>query len=178
MVDDFDPIMAVKRAAMLAVTKESADFNLRELQRWYSETFCTELEKVEELPVEVVALHYFEVLYKRMSPEDREIEMRLLSETEDQRLDRLRKEELNSDSDDAFLRKIEEETAKIAIATKAVTKALETAIPGILDSSKPIAVEGQPLQSAVTKIPEGIDMEFVGEDELDDWDILGPPRKQ
>ena len=176
---EFDSILAVKRAAMLAVQKDTSEYNMREIQRWYSMSFSTRLEDVEALPIEDVCQHYFEVKYRDLTPEERDQEMRLLIETKDQRQDRLRREE---DDDRDFAREVEEE--ELRKATKAnLAMAQELAdtrasIAEALEDPKPISDFEK--ETGLKEIPEGIEMEFISDEEMDEmseWDVMGPPPK-
>ncbi len=179
---EFDAILAVKRAAMLAVTNDTSEFNMREIQRWYSMCFSTRLEDVEALPIEDVCLHYFEVKYKEMTPEDRENEMRLLVETKSQRLDRLRREE---DDDEDFLKSVEaEEIKKLTQKNLAIAQELAETRAAIADTpEEEHASLGDDIKQKIAESAEGIQMEFISEEEMDEmgeWDILGsppPPKK-
>jgi len=50
--------------AMQAVVKEVGDYNLRHIMRWYSRTFHTPLHMVEDIPLEDVLRHYYEVQFE------------------------------------------------------------------------------------------------------------------
>jgi hypothetical protein len=184
-VADFDPILAIRRAAMLAVHREPVEYKVREIQRWYSETFHTPLEAVEEMDFERVALHYFERMYRDMTPEEREDEMRTLSETEEQRLDRLRREEADKVSDEDFLKQVKADAENAANAARTLAGQLKKMPPGEQEPIVPVPVMGSAIPTTFADqpskaLPEGIDMKFVSEEEMEEmgnWDLFGPATR-
>lgn len=174
-----DPLKIIKIEALYALLKDTADYNLRSMQRWFSREFNTALHVVEDLDIEYVAMHWFECEYERMTPEEREEELRKLTETDVERIDRLRKEESDKGGDDEFLKQTIEEAKK---ATKNLVDAIRD------PNAQPIApvpvMGGQsafnepvPIPAIPTKVPEGIKMEFGNPDEnFEDWDLFGPRK--
>ncbi len=177
-----DALKATRILAMRAVLKSESDveYQLREMQRWFSREFHTELTIVEDLPIEYVAQHYYECLYADMKPEDREDVMKELIETEAQTSKRLRDEEAAAHDDDDFF---EQQVASAANAAKGLANALE----GVAKDQAPIIpvpVMGSTIPTSFDgdkpdKIPEGIKMDFISEEEMEevnDWDLFGPVK--
>lgn len=183
----FDPILAIRRAAMVAVHRETFEYRIREIQRWFSETFHTPLAAVEDMEFEYLCMHYFERTYRDMDAGEREDELRELCLTEDQRIEKLRREEADKISDAEFLQQVKAEAERAAAGVRKLAGKLanlpreeqEPIVPvPVMGSSIPTTFQEQS-QSAL-KVPEGIEMQFVSEEEMDDmegWDLFGPPKK-
>ncbi len=183
---DFDPILAVRRAAMVAVHRDTVEYRLREIQRWFSETFSTPLEAVECMAVEEVCMHYFERLYRDMPPEEREDELRELMLTEAQRIEKLRRDEADKLSDADFLQQMKAEAEAVAKNARGLAGKLQNMSQGDQGPIVPVPVMGSSIpttfqdQGEAIKLPPGIDMQFVSEDEMGDmegWDLFGAPTR-
>lgn len=91
--------MAVERLknlqlqALRAVVKPDDEALFRFVCRWYSEKFCTPLMEVYDLPIDFVLQHYFEDQYESMTVEERHAKAMELLESQEQRQERLRREE-------------------------------------------------------------------------------------
>lgn len=179
-----DPLKVIQIEALYALTKDTPEYNLREMQRWYSEKFNTPLHVVEdELEPERVALHYYECKYNDMTPEEREDEMKRLTETDTERMERLRKEEADSVNDDEFLKQTIEEAKKATGALRGLASVArdpndqEPIIPvSVMGTNKPTTFNEHPPAPPI-KIPEGIQMDFSGaEDDVGEWDLFGPQK--
>ena len=74
--------------------EDTDEYRLRDICRWYSETYATPLWVVEyELPIEHVLQHYYEVQYHNMNHISRRDAARLLIESAKEKEDRLKKAE-------------------------------------------------------------------------------------
>lgn len=197
---DLDLLKAIRLCAFGAVKDKAPDYVLRLIFRWYSKTFHTPLEEVDDLPVEHVLTHYFEERYEAMDEAELDQEDESLRETHDERLARERQEvdkKVAADADDdEFYRQVQERAARAEAERIAAVEAaglapnlprppdrpFQAAAPPTREMvSKPVTLSGEGL--APRPVPENITMTFVDEDELGDldtWDIMGappPPKK-
>ncbi len=185
--EDLDLLKAIRLCAFGAVKERDSDYILRHIFRWYSREFHTELEKVEEIPLEKVLTAFFECRYENMEDEDLDEEDSRLRETYAERLEREAREKAESEDDDEFFR----ETVKEAATVNAKRSLDEPMADPDLDRPMFLPIMGEKLpqsfkqiadsmESKLKTVPAEVKMEFVSEDELDaldDWDILGPPSK-
>ena len=98
-----DSVKAIQLIAMNNIIKQPPDYRLRVLQRWYSKTFFTPLQEVEEIPLEDLLLHFYECQYAELEEPERKEELDLLLESPEDKLKREQKEYENrykSDKDD------------------------------------------------------------------------------
>lgn len=188
--EDLDLLKAIRVLAFDAVKNKDSDYLLRHIFRWYSREFHTPLPEVEEMPLEEVLTHFFECRYEGMEDEDLEAEEKRLAETREERLQREEKEKLDDEDADAFFRDVKAES-KTQLAKLGTKRKLDEAMDDPdLDRPVLLPIMGEKLpqtfQQVVEKmeptlksVPPEIKMEFMSDAELgdlDDWDILGPPR--
>lgn len=188
--EDLDLIKAFRLCAFGAVKEKDSDYILRFIFRWYSREFHTELEAVDDIPLEKVLTAFFECRYENMNDEDLEEENEKLRETKAERLLREAAEKDDIDDDEAFFRETVAE-AKVASA-KTPKRSLDGPMNDPdLDRPVLLPIMGEKLPQSfqqfadridpkLKNVPPEIRMEFVSESELadlDDWDILGPPSK-
>lgn len=148
--------------------KQDPEYQLREMSRWFAREFNYKLHEVDDIPIETIALHYFEHHYKHnLTPEEREEELRYLTSTEDDLADQKK-------ADDEFLAKTIREAQVIANKGKELASQLKQ-LSGPTPTVEQIKAElNQPQPS--------ISMQFVDPKELEameEWDILGDtsPKK-
>lgn len=186
---DLDLLKCIRLLAWDAVENRPSDYLLRHIFRWYSERYHTPLHEIPDLPLEDVLQTYFEVRYEELPDELREDEEERLRETREERLAREAAEKDAEADDDAFFRQVQAEAA----AQRAQAPKLDEKLPA---SERPLMVAAPTMgevlpthfaevaQSADPKIkavPPEIHMTFVGDgelDDLDDWDVCGPPSKK
>lgn len=182
--EDLDLLKALRLLAFRAVEKPDHEYILRHICRWYSRQFYTPLAEVEDIPLETLLTHFFEVQVEEMSDEDREELRAKLCETRAERVARETEEAAKAVEDDEFLRMVQAEAkAQNAKFEAAKSQAKPDDAPIV-----PVSIMGQNLPTTFTDIkdapvrplPPDIKMTFVPESELenlDEWDLLGPPKK-
>lgn len=169
---DLDAILATRIEALWNVTrptdKQPSEYIYREMARWYSREFNYKLHEVDDVPIETIALHYYESHYGNMTPEERDEEIRKLTQTEEER-------QAERIADDDFLKNV-----ALKEVEKAAKKAKpESAVKKVVEDIKKITEE---VKEGVDRLKEElakpeIDMKFVSPEEMeamDDWSILGP----
>jgi len=97
---------SIRKLAMLAVIEPDASAFLRRISRWFSQTFHTPLNEVEDLPTGYILQHYYEHTFEQMESKDRHNLIIELLESPSERADRKRKQE---SEDDQFLAQMEKE---------------------------------------------------------------------
>lgn len=171
-----DLLGAIRKCALAEVVAEesSADYRLRRIFRWYSIKFSTPLHVVEELPIQHVLQHFFEVQYETKYDdgelEDLEQERVVLTETDDQRKERLAREAKKREEEEAFMRQVAAEEAAKAkpVGPKDGESGLPTAVPTA--QKLPTAIKTDLADNIPEKleIPPDISMKFdVNENDLD-----------
>ena len=154
---------AIRIRAYRAVTGPlTRDYMYRRIMRWYSKTFSTPLSQVEEFPVEDVLQVYYEETYEEMDEEQRQGELSLLLQTDEDLLE-ARAEE---DEFDLEAWTVEREIAK----EEKKKEAKKTELKLKQSSSKIANVEPQRLINEVQKSsspwddapasPQGMSMSF------------------
>lgn len=92
----------IKIIAFSEVQKNTAEYRLRSVYRWYSRAFATPLHMVPSLPFTDVLTAYFEDQFENMDAEDLEAERKLLTETVDQKAARIAEEEAVANAEVEF----------------------------------------------------------------------------
>lgn len=165
---------ATRIIAMWNVTrapeKQDPEYQLRQMSRWYAREFNYKLHEVDEVPIETIAMHYWEDYYQNLPPEDREEEMNLLVSSEED-LENQKK------ADDEFLAKTIREAQEAAKKGRDLADRLKKL-------GKPADVVRQPTAEEIkAELNQPvISMQFVDPKELEaqeEWDILGDtsPKK-
>lgn len=133
-----NPYRALQIQALLAVIEQDPEYEIRRILRWYSKVFSTPLHQVEELPLEDVVRAYYEEKFESLDPEALERIREELLETEEERYERLKREDSeNADAETyAKIAEAEEEEAKRKTAAK---KAAEKAALPKVERQKPLA---------------------------------------
>ena len=112
-----DLLSAIRRCALWDVlSSEDDSFRLRRIYRWYSKTFNTPLHEAEKLPIAYVLQHFYEDHYESLLSADKleelEEERIVLTETEEERKEREKRELEDKFGDEEFARQAEEEMKK------------------------------------------------------------------
>lgn len=157
-----DPVHAIKLLALEAVKKETADYNIRVVLRWYSKTFHTPLPIVEKMPIYEVLQHYFEEMYAGMEPDKLHEELIELTETDEERRERLRLEAADEARGDQFYKKLVD-AAKAANAAKEAAQEIKKQI-------QQAVVNKDELQPVTMKFD--VDEESTDEDREKAWDLF------
>lgn len=112
-------IESARVRALRCVLEDGPEYRLRQIQRWYSRSFSTPLAEVNALPLEEVIGAYFEDAYGKLEGEDLEKEVALVVETAEESRRRVLDEGQGDASDDAFFKKVQEESKAAAQSLKA-----------------------------------------------------------
>jgi hypothetical protein len=167
----YDAIMA---SALDAVMRETPDYVVRRIQRWYSAKFATPLMQVADIPFEVVLQHFYEEQYADLEPDDREKERIRLTESDEERAKRIAKEDEQSFEEHEFV-KLQEALEMDRRNREGSAPKVET--PKIPTGALP---EAKLVTPSVAPIPEGITMKFMDEESFEDLlegSGLTPPSK-
>jgi hypothetical protein len=195
-----DFVHAIQLAALRDVLNQrqrnpvsDPDFFQRHVMRWYSKTFFTPLDQVEQLPLVDILRAFFEERYENMKEEDLEQERAdLLKTDEDRQKDARQKDQAEYDMYDAVLwAKRSEELARKRKTEKEKRKTMRRQGLQVDDPTPKSGLNaGLSRQAELVSIsdlkvlkqaPESVSISFVSsEDELDlDRDSLGllaPPK--
>jgi len=138
---------AIRLVALRNVIRQDGHYILRYIQRWYSKTFATPLDQVDDLPLEDVLMAYFESYYEEMKEEERAKEIETLLETEEQRQARERAEDVDQAEREEFAKfTVAEDERK---AKKKATEAEKKKIENVVDPRAP-----KPLRPAPREEPD------------------------
>ena len=88
----FPNTKSAQYAALRAVIDPDTYAHYRKICRWFSRTFATPLMQVYDLPSDFVMQHYLEEQYEALTHDERRNMLIELTETPEQRIERLRKE--------------------------------------------------------------------------------------
>lgn len=92
---------------------KTSEYGERLLCRWYSKEFHTPLPEVEKLDTSYILLHYWECHYADIEEERLNYDAVILTETQEEKVERLRKEEEEKKVEQMFLKQAEEEAKRI-----------------------------------------------------------------
>lgn len=167
-----DLYTAIRIRAFRSVQVADKEYLIRSMLRWFSKTFFTPFETVEAMPLEDVMQAFYEEKYASMSEDDLEAEREELLVTDEQKLKRIMDEEASDAEMFEMARAIAEDEAKkkagkkTADATKGqeMISPLRHPVPGLLKQVREAPQANLP--DASTKMPPGISMTFMEEDEL------------
>ena len=176
---DLDLLKALRICAFHSVKNRDSDYVLRHIQRWYSRTFATPLEEVDDIPVEDLLRHFFECRYEEMEEEDLDHELMLLTETDAERKVREDKEHQDSVDDDEFFNEIKEKAKKENRKFDPNAADQEPIIPVKTLGSNKETTFAEPEKKNL--LPEGFEAAFMSDDELGDldpWNVLGKKEKK
>lgn len=90
----FPSTKAAQYAALKAVIDPDTFADYRKICRWFSRTFVTPLVEVYDLPSDFVLQHYLEDQYEALTHEERRDKLIELTETPEERIERMRRQEL------------------------------------------------------------------------------------
>lgn len=168
---------AIRARALFNVLKPNQDYYVRRIFRWYSKTFHTPLEEAFNMPIEIILSHYFEEYFEGLEQEDLDDQLVEMTETDEQRKERLAFEDYDSASEHELLEmsrkqnlaKMEDKTKKIAGVAKSgpkpVTNQLPDQITTLNQSLKEIT---DTIKKEMESDPLEIDMDFKEEKVTDD----------
>lgn len=171
-MDLYEALMA---KALRSVMKPDHDAFLRHVKRFVSKTFHTSLSAVEDLDEEELLTAYYEETFEQMSDEDREDLYDRLTETDEERAVRERKERAAETKDDEFFDNLNREVASGTIRGPPKEK------PKLHRFSKPVP---RPVkEEKPPPPPPDIHMSFGEPDpnlppEWAEMDPLRPPHKK
>lgn len=152
---------------MLAVIQRPAEYHIREIFRWYSETFHTPLKEVDTLPFDEVLQHYFERHYRDLEGPDLDQELVRLARTEEEQAEFERKERLNQTEDSENFNDLRKQLDEARKAGQSLADTLKK--PAKPDSKA--VLTPKPLEKMPEKLPEGIQMNFTDDGGADDPDV-------
>lgn len=174
------------------------DYELRKIFRWYSKTFCTPLDRVEELPIVDILSAYFEETYEELAAEDPSAppgsgmkrlmaEKNLLLEAPED-LKRRQKEADEEDLDlhlmgqDEVDRQIEQSKTNAIRKLEDATNMLQGLSNRPIQRDKEAQLVTTPI-SRMTEVPQDIHLTFSDEDiDLDSdpmtFGLLDPPKSK
>jgi hypothetical protein len=107
-----DLYKAIRTIALREVMKETGEYQVRNVQRWFSKTFHTPLLQVEELPLEYVLQHFYESRYEDLDEADRDKERISLIESPEEAAKRVAEENYEQFSMLEFEKFAEEQVVK------------------------------------------------------------------
>lgn len=188
---DLDLLKAIRLLAWDSVKNRPSEYLMRHIFRWYSERFHTPLHEVDDLPLEDVLQHYFEVRYEELPDELSDDEEEHLRETREERLAREANEAAEKEDDDAFFRQVQAEAAAQRAKAPKLDEKLQPAERPLMIAAPTMgevlpthfAEVAQGAEPKIKEVPPEINMQFVDEnafDNIDDWDVTGPvtlPKK-
>lgn len=162
---------AISVIALRGVLTDDAEYRLRKIFRWYSRTFATPLHEVEDLPVEDVLLAYFETSFEDMKAEEIKEQIRLLTETNEERIAREKAEEEQTTremTDEEFLRQAEAQAREKKLRKEKKAKEDAQLLSNLLE--EPVApVEPKPEPPAMPEpVEPEIDRTFESSNLLDE----------
>jgi hypothetical protein len=170
---------AIKARALYSVLKPDTDYYVRRIYRWYSKTFHTPLEEVFDLPIEMILREYFEEYFEGLEEEDLDGQLEEMTETEDQRKERLAFEDFDSKSEHELLEMSKKQNVKLADkdakvksvakpGPKPITNKLPDSIATFNQSLKEVteAIKEE-MKSDAPLLDEEIDMKFEDDTEFE-----------
>jgi len=154
---------AIKAKALRSVLKPDTDYYLRRVYRWYSKTFHTPLETTFDLPVEFVLREYFEEYFENLEEEDLDFQLEEMTETDEQRKQRLSNEEADKKAEQDLLEMSRKQNKKVPGPSKLpeqISK-LGQVIKEVAENIK------EEMKSDPAMLPPEIDMKFESDEEFE-----------
>lgn len=178
-MEDFDRLNGIKLKALRGAWKPDRNAILRKIFRWYSKEFHTPLAEVEDLPLEDVLLHWFEVSYETLDNVERH---NLAIELLETPTERAKREMEDKSADEAFFM-LTSQKAKETQDKQKVRKQLADTVKGLKTSFKEMreTIFGEGSKKPVPSIAIGDAKEIVtvtfDDNLLDDneFDALATP---
>jgi hypothetical protein len=162
-------LTAIRIRAFRAVTAPNLEYLTRRVIRWYSKTFSTPIDRVEELPLEDIFQAYYEDHYESLDPDGREAECEDLLTTDEQRLQQILSEEAAEAEMFEMARIVAAEEAQKKARPKSGPKseeqitAMTHPVPGLLKEIKESRESDLPVSKP---LPPAIEMKFMEESDL------------
>lgn len=163
---------AIKAKALHSVLKPDTEYYIRRIIRWYSKTFHTPIQAVQEIPVEYILREYFEERYENMEEEDRDIELEEITETEEQRKERLAQEDAEKNSEHQLMEMARQTNKARKIANKNLPKTPITKLPEqiskLSETIKDVAERiKEEMKTDPQEMPPDIDMKFESDSDFE-----------
>ncbi len=127
--EPFSFIRAVQQIAMAGHLKPDVPAVYRKICRYYSKEFNTPLHEVEQLPIYDVLLHFYEDRYENMEAQERDDIKKQLARTKPERDALEAEKEDETQSDEEWIRQLEEQEAAKAKAKEPEEKMTFNASP-------------------------------------------------
>lgn len=159
---------------MRNVLKADTEYHIRRIYRWFSKTFHVNLIDAFDIPLEEVLLHFYEEKFENLDDSEREDEIAMLSETEDQRRAREENEDTEKATEDELMEmarktnesninKLKEKNQKIADLAK--PKGLPQQIQKLTRALKDVSDNiKQEMATDPEDLPPEIDLKFEDEE--------------
>ncbi len=151
-------IESIKKAALLSAIEPDGEAVLRFLFRWYSKTFHTPLQEVEDLPIEYILQHYFECQYEELNQDEKHDMIIHLLETPEERDLR---EKAEKDDEENFFKEAQAEADAGGVLKK--SKAM----------NRPIVEKALKNIKAMEKLLDDKEIKISFVDEIEDKDTMG-----
>ena len=155
---------ALRILALREVSRQTEEYQLREMYRWYARTYGLTPLEAQELPLLHVLEEYFEHEYGQLSAEELEEEKRKLLETDEEREARINQEhgiKVSEAEFAAMTKKMAEEQAKQAKPLDSVKLPVERVPAPMPEVSLDTGVPKRP-----EKLAPDITVKFASEDEF------------
>jgi hypothetical protein len=158
-----DAFRATQLQALVAVLRPDYEYRLRQVHRWYSQTFYVPLPEVSDLPIDEVLQAYYETHYEQMSAEERAEERRQLLKTPEESFDELLREE----AEEAEMYTLGQLMAaeELERRRKAQAEKQIAVIPRL--NQGPLPEADLPAAPLVTDLPPDVSITFVDDAELE-----------
>jgi len=180
-------LKAIEIQALLAVLRDDPGYGLRKTLRWYSKTFSTPLADVEEMPLEDVFQAYYEEKLGEMDEDALEGVRKELLESPEDKAERMKLEDAEQADADQYAKMVEEEEAqkKKKPAERAMDM-LKSPKQGDIVASKVaplIRKEKESNLPSPVPIPPDITMQFAVdpdefEKELEGFGLMDQPKRK
>jgi hypothetical protein len=164
--------------AVRAVMKPDGEYRLRKIFRWYSTTFHTPLHLVDDLPLEDVLTAYYEQTCEEMNDEDREILLKELLETEEEKRAKQKAKDAEEAEAFEFARRLAAEAKLEAAKAKLADVKPVVKAPSMLSAKDRREVKLPDSKPAFEKLEPDVEIKFVEagefEKELEGFGIMTP----
>lgn len=167
-----DYVEAIRAQALLDAMVGDFDFAYRRICRWFSSTFHTPLNEVEDYPIEYVLKHYFECQFESMTKAQQKKVAKEITETKAEK--KRKKKEAKTKTDDAFLERIAREAREAEQAAKLKKEQEEERVKQHIAE----LADKEMADLTIKDEPPDISLNFDEGGNLLDEDSLAPPRKR
>ena len=153
--------------AFEAVVLDTGEYRLRQICRWYSRHFHVPLPQVANISLADLLTAFWESHYEDMSPEDLEDERIRLTETEDEKMQRLLAEDKERAENEIFVAETEA-IAKAQEQAKKTGNPLVTVPNAAVKTRMKIPESNLPTISLPEKLPENVSIKFTDSNFFED----------